>query len=447
MVILHYFLGFPPYRTGGLTKYAYDLMREQQMDGNKVCAMWPGKIEWKRRKVRIKERKRIQGLYNYELINPLPVPLNEGIVDVDMYMQKGNTDCFEDFLRRIKPDVLHIHTLMGLYKEFVDVAHLLKIRMVFTTHDYFGICPKVSLYREGSVCDDDSSCESCVMCNDTALSYNKIVLMQSPIYRIMKDTTIVKWMRIRHYNRVSANENEIGSRLCVSKSRECAEKYVLLREYYIDILLKMDIIHFNSSLTEQIYLKYFIPKKSKVISITHRGIQDNRFGVTRIKSTKLRLTMLAPAKAYKGYDVLKKALDELWEEGRRDFELNIFSKVNVIQPYMNVKANGFEQNELRDIFANTDVLVAPSVWYETFGFTVLEALSYGIPVVISNHVGAKDIVKDFGVIVEAGNVDALKNSISDLNNETIERLREKIMKCAEIKQWKQFVSENYTLYL
>ena len=29
MKILHYFLGFPPYRSGGLTKYAFDLMTAQ----------------------------------------------------------------------------------------------------------------------------------------------------------------------------------------------------------------------------------------------------------------------------------------------------------------------------------------------------------------------------------------------------------------------------------
>ena len=29
MTILHYFLGFPPIRSGGLTRYAIDLMKEQ----------------------------------------------------------------------------------------------------------------------------------------------------------------------------------------------------------------------------------------------------------------------------------------------------------------------------------------------------------------------------------------------------------------------------------
>ena len=37
MRILHYSLGFPPYRRGGLTKYCLDLMAAQEMQGNVVA--------------------------------------------------------------------------------------------------------------------------------------------------------------------------------------------------------------------------------------------------------------------------------------------------------------------------------------------------------------------------------------------------------------------------
>lgn len=42
-----------------------------------------------------------------------------------------------------------------------------------------------------------------------------------------------------------------------------------------------------------------------------------------------------------------------------------------------------------------DVLVVPSIWKETFGFVVLEALSYGVPVIVSDNVGAKDVVRQY----------------------------------------------------
>lgn len=44
MKILHYALGFPPYRSGGLTKFCVDLMVQQTREGHHVAMLWPGKI-------------------------------------------------------------------------------------------------------------------------------------------------------------------------------------------------------------------------------------------------------------------------------------------------------------------------------------------------------------------------------------------------------------------
>jgi hypothetical protein len=45
MRIVHYSLGFPPYRTGGMTKYCLDIMEEQIKAGHDVAMLWPGKIK------------------------------------------------------------------------------------------------------------------------------------------------------------------------------------------------------------------------------------------------------------------------------------------------------------------------------------------------------------------------------------------------------------------
>lgn len=41
---------------------------------------------------------------------------------------------------------------------------------------------------------------------------------------------------------------------------------------------------------------------------------------------------------------------------------------------------------------NIDLVVVPSQYYETFGFNTLEALSFGKPVIVTENVGAKDLV-------------------------------------------------------
>ena len=55
MKILHYTLGFQPQRTGGLIKYAEDLMLEQMDQGHQVLALYPGNIRLFSKKVGIKK--------------------------------------------------------------------------------------------------------------------------------------------------------------------------------------------------------------------------------------------------------------------------------------------------------------------------------------------------------------------------------------------------------
>lgn len=445
MKILHYFLGFPPYRTGGLTKYSFDLMTQQAKDGHSVSALWPGQMLLGSKKVRIKNRGNVQGVASYELINPLPVPLDEGVTDVASFTAKTDAAPYKTFLTTLKPDVIHIHTLMGLHREFVDIAVQLQIRTVFTSHDYYGICPKVTLYRYGQVCDNDAGCENCIQCNCTALSKKKILILQSPLYRLLKNAPLVKRLRKQHRGNFFENEQLPEMPAPEEEIPALAQGYRDLRKYYMDMLSKVDLIHFNSSLTESVYKKYLTPKASQVLSITHKDVKDQR-ELPHAESDTLRITCLAPAKPFKGYHVLKQALDELWAEGKKDFVLRMYNAVPHPEPYMQVQEEGFSHAELGSMMENTDILVAPSVWYETFGFTVLEALSFGVPVLISDHMGAKDIVGKGGIVLPAGSVEELKQAIANLTPEKLENMRQAIRQEVAVKTWPVFMEENYKLY-
>ena len=431
MKILHYFLGFPPYRTGGLTKYAFDLMGAQITDGNEVLALWPGEIKSFSSQPYLKERKKVEGIRSIELINPLPVSLDEGINEFDAFTKPCDIYIYNSFLEREKPDAIHIHTLMGLHREFIQAANQLKIRTVFTSHDYFGLCPKVTLYRYGECCDDDFGCRNCIQCNLHPLSLKIIQLMQSPLYRWAKDTTIVK--RLRKQHRGQFFEEDALPDLPDCDVELLAKKYREMRAYYVDMYELIDFIHFNSTVAEEVYKRYIIPKDSRVVSITHKGIEPH--SRKKVDTGKKVILCLAPAKPFKGWNVLKAAGDQLWAEGV-NIELRVYTPVPHLEPYMSVKENGFDQSELDQIMSEADVLVAPSIWYETFGFTVLEALSYGVPVIVSDHVGAKDIIDDNGKVVKAGNVQELKEAIKSIDKQVV----------LNVKNWHQFLNENYQLY-
>ncbi|MDY2735281.1 glycosyltransferase, partial [Intestinibacter sp.] len=85
-----------------------------------------------------------------------------------------------------------------------------------------------------------------------------------------------------------------------------------------------------------------------------------------------------------------------------------------VEPYMNVIGD-YSYDDLNQIFKKTDLLIVPSLCKETFSFVTLEALSYGVPVLISDNVGAKDIVEDnkSGFIINM-NKNELKQSILKL---------------------------------
>lgn len=401
MKILHYGLGFPPYRTGGLTKYCIDLILTQKEMGHDVAMMWPGKFTFSGHFVRIKKNVSSNGIMGFQVINPLPVPLDEGIKDIEAYMRKcPNPQVYTEFLKEYAPDVIHIHTLMGLHRELLEEAKKIGVRIVFTTHDYFGICPKVTLFRNGQVCEGD--CEYCTSCNESALSLKKIRILQSGLYRTLKDTKIVKKMRASHrqeFFEQGSMEEQLSEENV--DDRTDGGEYEKLRNFYMSFFELIDRVHFNSSVTESVYKKY-LPENSqgKVINITHREISDHR-KIKKFDSEILRITYLAPAKPFKGYGILRDALDELWNEGEHRFRLTMYNESGDSREYMEIH-EAFHYSEMAEMFEKTDVLIAPSVWYETYGFTVLEAISYGVPVIVSENVGAKDLVEneEYGMIIE-----------------------------------------------
>lgn len=442
MKILHYILGFPPYRSGGMTKFAIDLIKEESVKKHDVYVLWPGMILNFDGRTKIKKRRDVKGIQNYELINPLPIPLDEGISEFQHYMKPCDKSIYMEFLTEISPDVIHIHTLMGIHSEFIKAAKEMGIRTIFSTHDYFGICPKVTLYRQGSCCDDDKNCNECINCNLSALSMRKIMILQSPIYRFLKDSKLVTMVRKRHRNKFY--EEDVSDVEFIG-NEYLAKQYKKLRSYYIDMLELIDFIHFNSHLTEKVYRKYLSPNKSEIIPISHRNISVNKIKKNKKSEEEKKVFIyLAQTKSYKGFDVLKKALDSIWENNK-NFELRVYTNVVNPSPYMVIRESGFNYDELKNIMNDADLLIAPSNCYETFGFTVLEALSFGVPVLVSNNVGAVDIVGDAGIIFSAGDDNELKDILNNLDSEKLYSLSKNAFNL-NINTWENFVDDILELY-
>lgn len=395
MNIIHYTLGVPPYRSGGLTKYSTDLAIHQQKDGHNITILSAGGVNILSKDIYVSHIKDWNNIKHFEIINSVPIPLLYGISS--NYTKNANTlkiENIQSFIKLVKPDIFHIHTLMGLPIELVNFLKSENIKIIYTTHDYFGLCLKVNFIdNDQKICTAPSP-SKCALCNIKAPSNLFLRIRSSKIIYYIKDILkMIPSTRKVEKEKKEVNLKEINN-----------YKNILLT--YRNILNSVDIFHFNSNVAKEEYEKLIEIKQFEVIPITHGNIQDKRI----LKSTEenyMKISFIGSLEYYKGFDMLKNSLLNY-----NNWILNAWGN-NLIGNDLdnnNIKYNGkYSREDLENIFANTDLLVVPSICKETFSLVTLEALSFGVPVLVSTNVGAKDIVAQY-------NSEFIFNTESDLKN-------------------------------
>jgi glycosyltransferase involved in cell wall biosynthesis len=75
--------------------------------------------------------------------------------------------------------------------------------------------------------------------------------------------------------------------------------------------------------------------------------------------------------------------------------------------------------ELDELFTDTDVLLVPSVMRETYSIVTREALARGVPVIATDSLGPEEVVTHDrnGLVLPAGDADALANALSSLHRD------------------------------
>lgn len=411
MKILHISLGLPPYRTGGLTKYSLDLMKVQVRKHDDVYLLYPGRHGLFSSAVDIAYNGKRYGIRVYEILNPLPVPLISGIAEPARFYKSTGTGCFQKFLNEVKPDIIHIHTIMGIHSEFFEAARENGIKMVFTTHDYFGLCPKANLLDfNRDFCSDTLHGAKCAICNRGGYSIKKIWMMQSGPYRLIKCSrlfSLVKFLdaklrdrRAAAFGRSYGKARKTAGTLTGQVTAACADanspqacEYVKLREYYFKIYRMIDGFHFNSAVSREVYGQ-FLHARGKVISITHADIKDNRIKRSYRNTEDLNIVYIGSDNPMKGFPMLKECLGRLLKEGVDRWHLTSYGCGRDESTAHYTFFQRYQYGDLKEIFGSAHVIVIPSIWKETFGFIGLEALSFGVPIVLSENVGFKDLLEN-----------------------------------------------------
>lgn len=160
-------------------------------------------------------------------------------------------------------------------------------------------------------------------------------------------------------------------------------------------------------------------QNSKQFVIPHGIVSDNQSIVRKIFSKEF--LYLGGMEEMKGPQIAISAFKKVMDE---DARLHMVGKGSYLETLKDLAKEdkriifyGFRKvEELKNIFEKCSYLICPSISYETFGLTMIEAMSNGLPVIGSNIGSIPEIVKNGydGFLFEAGNVNDLHSILEDL---------------------------------
>lgn len=290
------------------------------------------------------------------------------------FFHKEVEEHFKKLLDEFLPDVVHFHNIIGLSVGLIHIAKQKGIKTVMTLHDHWGFCLKNTIIRHSNeVCRDFSQCAGCMPSfSDENGNILPIQMRQSFISLQLQDIDAF-----------------------ISPSRYLADAY-------IDAGIPADKFH-----------------------VIWNGVDVQEFmGIEKIFDAEhVRFTFIGYFGMHKGIHVLLEALQYLGDRDR--YVLNLVGDGELLAEYKSKVQNmGLGSSvifwgkikEIEDAYAQTDVLILPSIWPENQPVTITEAMAAGIPVIASNSGGIPELIEDgkAGLLFETGNARDLARKMSDV---------------------------------
>lgn len=279
---------------------------------------------------------------------------------------------FGDFLTAFSPDetIIHIHGwAKALSSAVVKVACENEFKTFITLHDYFTLCPNGGFYdyQKGEICTREPMSAACVFCNCDKRSYAQ------KMWRVARQ--FVQDRNVRNnpnvvFLSISQKNEDIVRPYVKSNAFYRVDNPVQLAEHQIEDCSKSNRFLYVGRLSEEKGIELFCQ------AITELKVDYDIEGVVV------------------GDGVLH---DTLKEE------------------YPAIQFVGWKSpEEVQGYIQSARTLVLPSKWYEGAPLTIIEAMSAGLPCIVSDCTSATEVIKDGenGYVFKANDVESLKQSMS-----------------------------------
>jgi glycosyltransferase involved in cell wall biosynthesis len=288
--------------------------------------------------------------HNDEIVNQSKLSL----LTQTMWSKKTYTESL-DLLKKIKPDIIHVHNTFPLVSPSLYwAAQKLNVPLVQTLHNFRLLCPQATFLRNGRVCDD---CVGKVPWRGVMHRCYRGSLVQ---------TAVLSGMLTIHRS-LSTYKNRV-------------DRYIALNEF-----------------CKNKYIQGGIP--SKKIRIKPNFVDDMGVGIEQ-RSGFLYVGRLSPEKGARifasAFNAKLHGCLAVMGAGEESVYLTGVEQLNLLGPQA--------PQTVRDAMRKSIALVLPSICYENMPMTIVEAYSSGLSVIASRLGPLCDLVTDghTGLLFNAG---------------------------------------------
>lgn len=366
LIVIH---GYPPYYMAGSEVYTYNLARELAKH-NEVFVFC--RFEDKTKPLyqyhdTSDEGVNIRYINNYE-------PQNASFYD--KYLNPEIDDMFRDYVRLVKPDVVHIGHLSHLSTQIPIIAKReFGLPVLFTIHDFWMFCHRGQLINP-------QNWEIC------------------PLPNTKQCTDCARF----HYGNPQFEERLVEERNeHIKNVIDCIDVFFApshtLEEFYVEMGVDRSKIFYSK-------YGFNVSKIKKHPKQLHETIT---FGYTgRIIYTKGVHLLCEAFSKVKG-----EARLVIWGDANSEYGKDLIEKYSC----SNIEFKGrYHNDDLQQVLDSFDVLVCPSIWLENAPLVIQEAQSAELPVLVSDMGGMKELVHDGedGFTFSLGNEEDLREKMQDI---------------------------------
>ena len=348
---------------GGSDKYFFDISELLRSAGNLVVPFCASSAE--------------NLPTSYDKYFPVDVDFNNPSVnDIVKYVYNSDANNkLNILLNEIEIDIAHLHIYYGkLSSSILSVLKKRQIPIIQTLHEYKLVCPVYTMISHGAPC---YSCRSNAFYMSLIKKCNRGQVSRSLLSMIESYASVIM-----------GSQSDINCFIAVSDFQ------------------KKEIIKMGVDENKIHTVHNFVDSKQYKMELNNEGYFLYFGRVEKIK----------------GIDVLLQAFEQL-----RDIQLLVVGDGSYLESaieycrehkILNIEFVGHVSHEkVKKYIEGAIAVIAPSIWYETFGLTLVESMSTGKPVIASDIGGMQEIVShgSDGYLVEPGNVAELIDKVRYLS--------------------------------